>query len=590
MCGIEPGKHVPVMLDPWQIKDIEQGFTHFPPVAEFRAAIGRPIDDVEASDEAVAFDCAARHLCRDVDRMDVTTDKIVQCIHCNIVAHKNCSENLLMQTPVALEFVVRYSDFCRSGKTRYRNVRQSLQHTIFFCILCKEKFTATKMEAMSKRKPPPDITVQAPRKKKKELIVSATVLRELRRCAAFYSLSYLFTKVEAKKKDEKHSMMEDVFYGSKSQRIKGAVHQLVDGDNAFAALYDVTEGESGPERVLKVSCCGKHTTSRYIAGVHYTAKDLCTFGDGKQFTGRSLWELGLSVLKSLKKAISLVPKLETRIVTIDKSLAVTGYASGKNEDIFLGYIDDGMYAMKLNEGPGRLLNVSESNDDDVDDDEGTDEVINEVDQEAIHTPDWDPFDGIHAPSGFVYIGKVAFISFGPSSKYFDPILRMGFLGETTAVNVGGGRTEIRKLNENRKNNDRAYGVERGMNIETKIQCGMMAQNEDDAAHRRRELNIVRLSKLIESTEKQIDLKLKMAEQFGEEYHAQCMMSVNLLMEKLERLTDELEKSGSDGTTQNPIVGTVLMQAARAMGLPKNDEDTTDNNDDEFAQGILQGTD
>ena len=386
-------------------------------------------------------------------------------------------------------------------------------------------------------------------------------------------------------------MMEEVFYGSVPQRIKGAVHQLVDGDNAFAALYDVTEGELGPERVLKVSCCGKHTTSRYVAGVHYTAKDLYSFGNGKQFTGRSLWELGLSVLKSLKKAISLVPKLETRIVTIDKSYAVTGYASGKNEEVFLGYIDDGMYAMKLKEGPGRLLNVTESNDDDVDDDEGADEVMGDVDQEAIHTPDWDPFDGIHAPSGFVYVGKVSFILFGPSSKHFDPILRMGFVssGETTAVNVGGGRMEIRKLNVNRANNDRAYGAERGMNIESKIQCGMMAQNEDDAAHRRRELDVVRLSKLIESTEKQIDLKLKMADKFGEEYHAQFMMSINLLMEKLERLNDELEKSGSDGTTQNPIVGSVLMQAARAMGLPKNEGEAADDNDDDFITGLLNST-
>ena len=75
----------------------------------------------------------------------------------------------------------------------------------------------------------------------------------------FYSDSYLFTKVEAKKKDERHSRLEEVFYGSVPQRIKGAVHQLVDGDNAFAALYDVTEGESGPERALKLSCCGKNT-------------------------------------------------------------------------------------------------------------------------------------------------------------------------------------------------------------------------------------------------------------------------------------------------------------------------------------------
>ena len=433
---------------------------------EFRAAIGRPANDVEESDHASVFDCAARHLCRESDCRDGTSDEQVVCINCNVHTHKNCSENLLMQTPVDLEFVVKPSDFGRSGKTRYKNVPRTMKHTIFFCILCKERINAIKMDAISKRKPPPENAIQAPRKKKKELIASATVLRELRRCAAFYSLSYLFTKVEAKKKEERHSLMEEVFYGSVPQRIKGAVHQLVDGDGGFAALYDVSEGESGVERVLKVSCCGKHTTSRYIAGVHFTAKDLYSFGDGKQYTGRSLWELGLSVLKSLKKAISLVPKLETHVVLIDKSYAVIGYASGKNEDIFLGYIDDGMYAMKLREGPGRLLQ-SESNDDDIDEDEGTDEVMPEVNREAIHTPDWDPFDGIHAPNGFVFVGKVAFIAFGPSSKYFDPILRMGFesSGEMTAVNVGGGRREIRKLNENRVNNDRAYGTDRGMNIE-----------------------------------------------------------------------------------------------------------------------------
>jgi len=119
---------------------------------------------------------------------------------------------------------------------------------------------------------------------------------------------------------------------------------------------------------------------------------------------------------------------------------------------------------------------------------------------------------------------------------------------------------------------------------------MIAQNEDDAAHRRRELDVVRLSKLIESTEKQIELKLKLAEKFGEEYNAHFMMSINLLMEKLERYNEELEKYGSDATTQSPIVGSVLMQAARAMGLPKNDEDAADDNDDDFVTAVLNRTD
>jgi len=95
--------------------------------------------------------------------------------------------------------------------------------------------------------------------------------------------------------------------------------------------------------------------------------------------------------------------------------------------------------------------------------------------------------------------------------------------------------------------------------------------------------------LIESTKKQIELKLKLADKFGEEYHAQFMMSINLLMEKLEHYNDELEKSRSDATTQNPIVASVLMQAARAMGLPKNDEVTADDNDDDFVTSVLNRT-
>ena len=79
----------------------------------------------------------------------------------------------------------------------------------------------------------------------------------------------------------------------------------------------------------------------------------------------------------------------------------------------------------------------------------------------------------------------------------------------------------------------------------------------------------------------------MAEKFGEEYHAQFMMSINLLMEKLDRLNEELEKSGRGETKQNPIIGSVLKQAARAVGLPKNDEDY---DNDDFVSSVLYGTD
>ncbi len=46
-----------------------------------------------------------------------------------------------------------------------------------------------------------------------------------------------------------------------------------------------------------------------------------------------------------------------------------------------------------------------------------------VDSTALNT--WDPFGGIAVPSGYTYIGKLAFICFGPTSKFFASTLAMG---------------------------------------------------------------------------------------------------------------------------------------------------------------------
>ena len=55
--------------------------------------------------------------------------------------------------------------------------------------------------------------------------------------------------------------------------------------------------------------------------------------------------MGLSVLRSIKKALAIVPKLSPRIVMIDKRCAVIGYASGQNEQSFMQLIDNGMFNM-----------------------------------------------------------------------------------------------------------------------------------------------------------------------------------------------------------------------------------------------------
>jgi hypothetical protein len=48
-----------------------------------------------------------------------------------------------------------------------------------------------------------------------------------------------------------------------------------------------------------------------------------------------------------------------------------------------------------------------------------------------------------------------------------------------------------------------------------MQCAFMAQNEDDAVQRHRDLRIVMLTKSIESTERLVDLKMQMYDRMGE---------------------------------------------------------------------------
>ena len=71
----------------------------------------------------------------------------------------------------------------------------------------------------------------------------------------------MFEAYEKKKMSEKWKIVEEAFYGDPRKKIKGAIHQLIDGENAFAALYDdpVINENGIVERALKALCCGADT-------------------------------------------------------------------------------------------------------------------------------------------------------------------------------------------------------------------------------------------------------------------------------------------------------------------------------------------
>ena len=332
--------------------------------------------------------------------------------------------------------------------------------------------------------------------------------------------------------------------------------------------------------------------------------------------------MGLSVLRSIKKALAIVPKLSPRIVSIDKSCAVIGYASGHNEQSFMQLIDNGMFNMD----EAIVVDGCEGSDDD-------NEVLGSVskmgmpisredidgdvpaEENSIKTTECDPFlrGSVMAPEGFTYLGKLSFLCFGPTSKFFAATLAMGGQSNrTVAERKEGSRKAQRKVNTERANTDREVGIDRGMTMNARMQCAFMAQNEDDAVQRHRDLRMVMLTKSIESTERLVDLKMKMYDRMGDAGgDTYSLTGIHLLMEKLEQLNADLETMVSEVRFTNPIVGNVLDNAKIAMGLvtlvgktlagKANDSnslvtDTTtigmpkSNEDDDDAEGVSGGVD
>jgi hypothetical protein len=260
--------------------------------------------------------------------------------------------------------------------------------------------------------------------------------------------------------------------------------------------------------------------------------------------------------------------------------------SDNNDDEVLGATSaEGMPLMReektLSPGSQTGENINEEKDDPVDID------VEDVEEDCIDVDDdeervgfdrpIDAFGNAIAPEGYCYVGKLVFICFGPTSKYFAGTLAMGGQSDRTAEEKKqGSRKEQRKVTTDRNNMDREVGLDRGLNMQSKMQCALMAQNEDDADQRHRDMRMLMLSKQIESTERLVELKLKTSERMilgGSE--AQVNFTIQLLMEKLERFSGELETMMQEKRKTNPIVGNVLTMAAKAMGLAKVDDDVDD---------------
>ena len=105
-----------------------------------------------------------------------------------------------------------------------------------------------------------------------------------------------------------------------------------------------------------------------------------------------------------------------------------------------------------------------------------------------------------------------------------------------------------------------------MSLATKASFGFMAQNEDDAFQHHHDMCWATITKMIDSEQKIIDVKMKLADSMGNGLGDQLRMSVIVMMDKIDMLNKELGMLMNEKRVSNPIVGQILEHAARLMGM------------------------
>jgi len=176
--------------------------------------------------------------------------------------------------------------------------------------------------------------------------------------------------------------------------------------------------------------------------------------------------------------------------------------------------------------------------------------------------------GVTGSVGYNYTRKLAFLCFGPVSKFYSPILLTGgSMNLSMEERKKGSRTTIHKIQEAKATSERVTGNDRGITQQNRVQFGLMAQNEDSAAQAHRYLRVVTIMKRAELTQKMIQMKMTMWEKMVDgEAKERMYESIHELFVKSEDLETQLQEVGSEERVCNPIVLSVLSNVATSMGL------------------------
>jgi hypothetical protein len=188
--------------------------------------------------------------------------------------------------------------------------------------------------------------LKRPKKQTYEKFVK-NIVSELRGLAIVHAMSYVFGG-EAKTNQVKQQELRDLFYVT--DKIKSMAEQLIDGDGPFHHLYEMIDGPNGAEWTLKHEFYRSMGTMSLVVGRDIKLSEIVAMSNGaKPRASSTLWTCGMNILKSVKKAMSLVPRLSPKMIQVDGTKYIVGYSSGNNFKSFLEAINTGMYVLKDDE-------------------------------------------------------------------------------------------------------------------------------------------------------------------------------------------------------------------------------------------------
>jgi len=257
MCNDPHPIRTGLLLDLWEIGELE-------------AYSSIPLRQVAASpppnDQSPSKECHARQFCwcKSNDPADFTI-----CIDCNGEVHMVCANLFFFQKPSKKGFIPQ-KDLSQHAKSRLRKMSLMERESVYICFLCQDRIVQQRsslkeLKAVKRSSSTvSNVATKTPKKKAKDNCPSGAVLRNLCKLAAFHCYVFMFKAYEKKKMADKIKIMEESFCGDPRKKIKGAIHQLLDGDNAFTALYNEPDvNEKGiVEQALGASCCGADTALR----------------------------------------------------------------------------------------------------------------------------------------------------------------------------------------------------------------------------------------------------------------------------------------------------------------------------------------